>query len=117
MCYYVGDMRRAEDQFRFVYDRATKGQKEKKKYLFGSLVGLVSGCTQSFITVSDLNILILRITISGSRVICGAAVRGGCGSLREGPGDQPGSQRLLRAPRPRPLLLPTRTIRPSPRSC
>ena len=49
-------MRRAEDQFRFVYDRATKGQKEKKKYLFGSLVGLVSGGTQSFITVSDTNI-------------------------------------------------------------
>lgn len=37
-----GDLRRAEDHFRSVHDRATKGQAAKKKYLFGSLVGLVS---------------------------------------------------------------------------
>ena len=37
-------MRRAEDQFKFVHDRATKGQGSgKKKYLFGALIGLVSG--------------------------------------------------------------------------
>jgi len=39
----VGDVKRAEEQFRIVYDRATKGQSgSKKKYLFGALVGMVS---------------------------------------------------------------------------
>jgi hypothetical protein len=39
----VGDMKRAEDHFRAVHDRATKGSTAllKQKYLFGSLLGLV----------------------------------------------------------------------------
>lgn len=41
-CFLIGDLRRADDHFRSVYDRATKGQAAKKKYLFGSLIGLVS---------------------------------------------------------------------------
>jgi len=41
----VGDVKRAEDQFRIVFDRTTKGQNsgsKKKRYLFGALVGMVS---------------------------------------------------------------------------
>lgn len=43
--FVVGDVKRAEDQFRIVYDRTTKGQNsgsKKKRYLFGALVGMVS---------------------------------------------------------------------------
>lgn len=37
------DVKRAEDHFKAVHDRATKGQNQlKKKFLFGSLLGLVS---------------------------------------------------------------------------
>jgi hypothetical protein len=47
MCYelshtHAGDLKRAEDHFRYVHDRAAKGVAMKRKYLFGSLVGLVS---------------------------------------------------------------------------
>merc|ERR1712127_67730 len=36
-----GDLKRAEENFKAVYDRATKGNNsQKKRFLFGSLVGL-----------------------------------------------------------------------------
>lgn len=39
----MSDIKRAEDHFKAVHDRATKGQNQlKKKFLFGSLLGLVS---------------------------------------------------------------------------
>lgn len=39
---YIGDFKRAEDHFRYAYDRAAKSQSAlKKKYLFGAVVGLV----------------------------------------------------------------------------
>lgn len=43
-----GEIRRAEDHFRAVHDRATKVQnQQKRKYLFGSLLGLVRQSTMS----------------------------------------------------------------------
>jgi hypothetical protein len=39
----LDELKRAEDNFKAVHDRATKGQNaSKRKFLFGALVGLVS---------------------------------------------------------------------------
>ncbi len=38
----VKEIKRTEEPFKNVYDRAVKGQATKKKFLFGALVGLVS---------------------------------------------------------------------------
>ncbi len=54
VCKMLGDLRRAEDQFRYVYERATKSQANKKKFLFGSLVGLVSRIVCGTISFTSL---------------------------------------------------------------
>ena len=110
-----GDLRRAEDQFRYVYERATKGQAAKKKYLFGSLVGLVRIHLLSLHPCKPLTHSYIHTTLvnanAGLGVVCHSALRDGRESLREGGADEPRRQRGHGAPGGGAVLLQAGAVR------